>query len=93
MAADTKKLTICVETFEDDAGFVAWIENEKFKGLVVQSDTLEGVFKELLTSIKVKIAHDYGIEIGGIDEKIKSLMQEKDKITCDGKQQLDLMIA
>lgn len=63
--SNVKKITLCVESFDDDAGYVAWIENEKFKGIVVQAHTLKEAFNELLISLKVKIANDYGIEIGG----------------------------
>ena len=73
-------LKIVIESFEDEAGYVARIDNEKFKGIVVQSDSLKGALEELFISLKVKIACDLGIQIGGIEEKIDEILAElKDK--------------
>ena len=41
--------------------YVAYIES--IKGMVVESDTLEGVCEELMISLKVKIAYNLGIDI------------------------------
>lgn len=84
--ATKNSIKICIETFEDDAGYVAWIDNEKFKGFVVQSDTLKGALEEILTSIKVKVACDLGIEIGGMEEKIDSMLKELNDKQADKKE-------
>lgn len=84
--AAKNSIKICIETFEDDAGYVAWIDNDKFKGIVVQSDSLKGVLEELLSSVKVKIACDLGIEIGGMDEKIASMLKELKEKKADNKE-------
>lgn len=91
-----KPITLCVESFEDEAGYVAWIDNEKFKGMVVQSNTFKGVLEELFTSIKVKFAYDYGITLGGVEEKIEAMIKEFQQIpitNCEGKREINLKFA
>lgn len=46
-------------------GFIASVP--KMPGLVVQALTIEKVKAELITSLKVKIAYDYGLEIDGMN--------------------------
>lgn len=41
--------------------FIAWVDD--FKGLVVQGSSLMDIRKELLISLKVKIAYDLNLEI------------------------------
>lgn len=86
----SEKIMAYVESFGDEAGFVAWIDNAKFKGMVVQSNSLEGVLKELLISLKVKIAYDYGIEISGLEKKLEELVHESRLQTGPGKQEINL---
>lgn len=71
------------------AGFVAWIDS--IKGLVVHSDSEEGICKELFTSLKVKLAFDNGINPNELHEitemEAKRLMRElalrkEDEKTC-----------
>lgn len=90
-----KPMTVRVESFGDEAGYVAWIDNEKFKGMVVQSPSFKGVLTELFTSIKVKIAYDYGINVGGIDEKIEAILREHENLEpkCEGRQEINLKFA
>ena len=46
----------------------------KFKGLVVQGKTIDEIKKELFTSLRVKIAYDYDLDIKRIQtQEIKSL--------------------
>jgi len=40
---------------------------EKMKGMIVEAESREAVKKELLISLKVKIAFDYGLEISELD--------------------------
>jgi hypothetical protein len=62
------KLIANVESFDNH--FVAWIENTKtIKGMVVEGNSLEEVFHELLVSLKVKIAYDLGIDMSTLDHK------------------------
>lgn len=61
------KLNAYIEHYEN-AGYVGWIENEKFKGMVVQAESAEAAHKELLISLKAKIAYDFGIEMNSIEE-------------------------
>jgi hypothetical protein len=62
------KLIANVQSF--DNYFVAWIENTRnIKGMVVEGSSVEEVMKELLMSLKVKIAYDLGIDINSIDHK------------------------
>ncbi len=85
-------MKICIETFDDEAGYVAWIDSAKFKGIVVQASTLKGVLEELLTSVNVKIATDYGIAVGGVDAKVKELMEDE-TLECEGEKELKLVFA
>ena len=62
----TLKLNVCIEKF-GSTGYIAWIDNEKFKGMVVQADSPENARRELLISLKTKIAYDFGIHIGAIN--------------------------
>ncbi len=56
-------LTAFMEEFPDNI-FIGRIK--EFKGLVVQSDSFEGVKKELIKSVRVKLAYDYGLDINQI---------------------------
>ncbi|MEJ7823393.1 MAG: hypothetical protein WKF85_13805 [Chitinophagaceae bacterium] len=87
----SKSIRVCVESFNDDAGYVAWIDNEKFKGIVVQANSKEKVFEELLTSVNAKFAYDFGITIGGVEAKIQELM--KATLDCDGRKEINLNFA
>lgn len=55
-----------IETYGENA-FMAWAEN--FKGLVVQGTSEEDVVKELIISLRAKIAFDYGLPITHVDGK------------------------
>jgi hypothetical protein len=57
-----------IEQASSNEYFATVIDNEKFKGIVVQASSEEEAAKELLTSIKVKMAYDYGIAIESIQE-------------------------
>lgn len=48
-------------------GCVAWIES--IKGLVVQAPTHEKAYDELVTSVKVKLAFDWGIAYSDLTVK------------------------
>lgn len=62
------KLIANVESFDNH--FVAWIENTKnIKGMVVEGNSIEEVFDELLLSLKVKIAYDLGVDVNSIGHK------------------------
>jgi hypothetical protein len=91
------KLTL-IANIEDhgEAGFIAWIEN--IKGLVVQAATMEEAHKELLTSIKVKLAFDWGIPYADLKEvtdenEMKRLQREHEfkKSSVALKQEINLM--
>ena len=64
------KLDAYIEKFTD-AKYAGWIDhkNTNIKGIVVQGNSIEEVYKQLLLSLKVKIAYDYGVEILDIQEK------------------------
>ena len=71
------KVTANIEN-HGKAGFVAWIDS--IKGLVVQAKTLEEVLKELMISLKVKMAHSLGVpakDIIDIDEREAKRMQKE----------------
>ncbi|MEP2508484.1 MAG: hypothetical protein ABJH72_03970 [Reichenbachiella sp.] len=59
------KLVANIESFDNH--FVAYVES--IKGLVVEGSSLNEVCKELLTSLKVKMSYDYGIDISSIAHK------------------------
>lgn len=60
------KLIANIEAF-GEGRYVAFIET--IKGMVVEGESVEEVFKELLISLKVKIAFDLGVDISSIQTK------------------------
>lgn len=61
-------VTAYIENF-GKAGFISWIDSDKFKGLVVQGKSLDEVKVKLYKSIRVKIAYDYGLDISTIEAR------------------------
>ena len=59
-------LTAIIENFGKEGGWVGHIES--MKGLVVHGLTPEETCKELITSLKVKFAHDFGVPASEIQE-------------------------
>lgn len=53
----------------EGAGYVAWIDNAKKFKMVVQADTPEQAAKELIISLKVAMAHNFGVDIDAIEHK------------------------
>ena len=53
--------------------YVAWID--KIKGMVVEASSLPEVVGELITSLKVKMAYDYGMDIEEIPENAGKMKQ------------------
>lgn len=51
--------------------FIAWAE--RFPGLVVQGSSIDQVIKELWTSLRVKVAFDYKLDISRVE--VKSLAE------------------
>jgi hypothetical protein len=60
------KLIAKIENF-GPAGYIGSIDS--IKGLVVEADTPQNAVKELLISLKAKIAYDYNIKINDIDHQ------------------------
>lgn len=86
MKTDTMllKFTGNLRQYSDNL-FIGWIDN--IKGLVVEASTKEDVKRELLTSLKVKIAFDYGLEISKIEhQEVVSLEAPKKNIIEEGEQ-------
>lgn len=61
------KLIARIESW-GDAGYLAYIES--IKGMVEQANTPEDAMKELLISLKVKMAYDLGIGYDGLKETL-----------------------
>lgn len=62
------KLIAIIESFDNH--FVAWVENTRnIKGMVVEGNSVSEVMQELMTSLKVKIAYDLGIDISSINHR------------------------
>lgn len=61
-------VTAYIENF-GEAGFISWIDSDKFKGLVVQGKSLDEVKVKLYNSLRVKIAYDYGLDISIIEAR------------------------
>lgn len=59
-------LTAKVESF-GEAGFVGYIDT--IKGMVVEADTPQDAVKELLLSLRAKMAFDYGVKVDDIQAK------------------------
>jgi len=89
----SKTLVMHVQNFNEEAGFVAWFDNEKFRGMVVQANSLEEVLKELFVSLRIKVACDMGIELAGIDEKIQELILDAESLKHNGKKELNFNLA
>lgn len=60
-----------IENFGNDL-YIGW--TKELKGLVVEGHSIDEVKKELWTSLKVKVAHDFNIDITGL--KLKELKPE-----------------
>lgn len=65
----TLKLKAEIEQVSESEYIACIVDNKKFRGTVVQASTYEDAHRELITSIKVKIAYDYGIEIDTIQDE------------------------
>jgi len=81
-----------------DAGYVAWIDNSKNMKMAVQANTPEKAVKELLISLKVKIAYMFGVDINSIEEKEFNSEAEFQKEISEalkqtGKKELQFQIA
>ena len=77
------KLVANVEKFDNH--YVAWIENAKMKGMVVEGESAEEVWNELLISLKVKIAYNLGVDISSIEPlKFKSIKEYEAFKKMDG---------
>jgi predicted RNase H-like HicB family nuclease len=74
-------LTAYIEDF-NGAGFMGWIEG--VKGIAVQGQSEEEVRSELLTSLKVKIAFDFGIKMENLSSE--QLSGDQDLLTIDRSQ-------
>ena len=86
------KLIACVEPFED-AGYLAWIDHESFKGLIVQAQTAKDALRELLISLKAKIAFDYGIDFSSIVEKEINSQEELEALKGVHEKEINLTLA
>lgn len=87
----TIPLTAHIEPF-DHVGFLAWINTDKFK-VVVQADSVQNAIKELLISVKVKLAYDYGINLNLIEEKEMLSEDELDKFVSTGEKEIRFSLA
>jgi hypothetical protein len=87
-------LPVNIESYGDN-DFIAWIDNDKFKGTVVQADTEAQAFKKILTAVKVKIAYDYNIQIDKIEEMTitEEDVQKLKDLHTDGKKNINLIVA
>ncbi len=61
-------MRILVQTHIESVGIDGYIASiPSMPGLVVQASTVEAAREELLTSLKVKIAYDYGWQIDNME--------------------------
>ena len=67
------KLIARIEPY-GQAGYLAYIDS--MKGMVEISNTPEDAMKELLISLKVKLAHTLGIGIDGLKESVIKHLEE-----------------
>ena len=63
------------------AGFIGWVD--KMKGLVVESDSVEGIKRELILSLRVKIAYDFGLELSKIKGYLTSEVPSGTEVSHD----------
>lgn len=88
------KLIANVESFGTDH-YTACIES--IKGMVVEGNSVEEVCKELLISLRVKLAYDLGIDIDHIEETSTSrdemILNIKDiKFSPEGKAKKEISL-
>lgn len=74
------KLIAKVESFEG-VGYIAFIDS--IKGMVVQANSPKEAIKELIISLKAKIAFDYKVRIDQIEDKEFSTEEECDSYLND----------
>lgn len=67
------KLVARIEPF-GKAGYLAYIDS--MKGMVEMANTPESAMKELLISLRVKLAHTLGIGIDGLKDSVVSHLEE-----------------
>lgn len=79
------RLTAKIECHTGE-GCVGWIES--IKGLVVQAPTHEKAYDELVTSVKVKLAFDWGIPYSDLivsgDGYEKTIQHKRQALLCEG---------
>lgn len=71
------QLTAVIQNF-GDAGYIGW--TERIKGLVVQGDSIQETLNELIKSIKVKIAYDFGLDISQITQETEQSTNHYDEV-------------
>lgn len=74
-----------------DHGYIASIPS--MPGLVVQAPTVEEVKQELITSLKVKIAFDYGLKIDSLNADVVNGHASVEDEPCEDELKLDLIEA
>ena len=85
-------VTAYIEHF-GEAGYMSWIEGDKFKGLVVQGKNIDEVKLRLYRSLRIKIAYDYELDVENVmarEVSIEDLPIVKETET-DKQYQLELM--
>lgn len=95
------KMNIQLNTYMQsfgDKGFIAWIDHPKSFKMVVQGGTPEETAKELLISLRVKMARIFGVDINTIEERAfhsdKEFGDEISKALKEtGKKQLQFQLA
>jgi predicted RNase H-like HicB family nuclease len=64
----SEKLIARVEPIGEDGGYLAYIDS--IKGMVESANTPELAMKELLISLKVKLAYDLGISYDALKDSV-----------------------
>ncbi len=79
------KLTAEIYKFKD-TGFTGWIR--EIRGIVVQGDSPDEVREELIKSLSIKIAYDYGIDPPTFqevsEEEIKKTQEARERYVIEG---------
>ena len=87
------KLIAHIENF-GDAGYIGYVDS--IRGMVVQGSTLKEAWEELLISLKVKISHDFGIDMAAFEEKEMFSIEKSTppvEFERNGKKELSLTLA
>jgi hypothetical protein len=86
------KLIAIVESF-GEAGYIAWVANSKGNTIqIAQGSTASAAIRELIISLKVKCAYDWGAEIEHIGAQELSFEEYEQLDMQNGKAEKEISV-